>query len=130
MLVAAAAEKTPSFAGVIATAAYTGARIREVLAIRWCDIDFERKLIHLCGQVNVDGTAIVDMKTAESVRFGPFVFHIARAELRRGDEIIHLTDRERTMLTVLTARPGETVPRLALAPNVAVANERAVGGTF
>ncbi len=63
---------------------------------------------------------------AESIRFGPFVFHIAHAELRRGDEIIRLTDRERTMLTVLTASPGETVPRLALAPNGAAANERAV----
>jgi len=30
---------------------------------------------------------------AESVRFGPFVFHISRGELRRGDELIHLTDR-------------------------------------
>src|SRR5471032_1605022 len=64
--------------------------------------------------------------SAESIRFGPFVFHIAHAELRRGDEIIRLTDRERTMLTVLTASPGETVPRLALAPNGAAANERAV----
>ena len=48
-LVEAGVKKTPSFAGVIATAAYTGARIREVLAIRWCDIDQERKLIHLRG---------------------------------------------------------------------------------
>ena len=63
---------------------------------------------------------------AESLRFGPFVYHIVRAELRRGDEVIRLTDRERTMLTVLTASPGQTVPRLALAPNVAAASERAV----
>ena len=63
---------------------------------------------------------------AESVRFGPFVFHISRAELRRGDEIIRLTDREREMLTVLTASPGQTVPRLALAANGSAANERAV----
>src|SRR3984893_5357128 len=34
----------------------------------------------------------------ESVRFGPFVFHIARGDLRRGEEAIHLTDRERDML--------------------------------
>jgi two-component system phosphate regulon response regulator OmpR len=62
----------------------------------------------------------------ESVRFGPFVFHIARTELRRGEEIIHLTDREREMLTVLAASPGETVPRLALASNGSPTNERAV----
>ena len=63
---------------------------------------------------------------AESIRFGPFVFNIARAELRRGDEVIHLTDREREMLTVLSASPGETVPRLALAGNGNGASERAV----
>jgi two-component system, OmpR family, phosphate regulon response regulator OmpR len=62
----------------------------------------------------------------ESLRFGPFVFHIARAELRHGEEIIHLTDREREMLTVLSATPGQTVQRLALAANGNVANERAV----
>jgi len=48
----------------------------------------------------------------ESVRFGKFVFHIGRAELRKGDEIIRLTDREREMLRVLAATPGETVSRL------------------
>src|SRR6202041_1699753 len=31
----------------------------------------------------------------ESVRFGQFVFHLARGELRRGEEVIRLTDRER-----------------------------------
>lgn len=63
---------------------------------------------------------------AESVRFGPFLFHIGRGELRRGDEIIHLTDREREMMRILAANPGETVPRLALAGNGGTANERAV----
>ena len=63
---------------------------------------------------------------AESVRFGPFLFHIARAELRRGAELIHLTDREKEMLRLLAAQPGETVPRLMLAGNGAAAGERAV----
>jgi two-component system phosphate regulon response regulator OmpR len=62
----------------------------------------------------------------ESVRFGPFVFHLARGELRRGEEIIRLTDRERDMLRVLAASPGETVPRQALAGNGGTVNERAV----
>src|SRR6202046_4383144 len=43
---------------------------------------------------------------AQSVRFGPFVFHFATGELRRGDEAIRLTDREREMLRVLTASVG------------------------
>jgi two-component system, OmpR family, phosphate regulon response regulator OmpR len=63
---------------------------------------------------------------AESLRFGPFVFHIGRAELRKGEDVIRLTDREREMLTVLAATPGETVPRLALAGNGGTVNERAV----
>jgi two-component system phosphate regulon response regulator OmpR len=62
----------------------------------------------------------------ESVRFGDFVFHIARGELKRGEDIVRLTDRERDMLRVLAATPGETVPRLALAGNDPAANERAV----
>ena len=63
---------------------------------------------------------------AESVRFGPFVFHIGRGDLRRGEEVIHLTDREREMLRMLAAVPGETVTRLALAGNGASPGERAV----
>ena len=64
--------------------------------------------------------------TAESVRFGPFVYHLARGELRKGDEIIRLTDRERDMLRVLAVAPGETVPRMALAGNGGTVSERAV----
>jgi two-component system phosphate regulon response regulator OmpR len=62
----------------------------------------------------------------ESVRFGDFMFHIGRGELKRGDDSIRLTDRERDMLRVLAGSPGETVPRLSLAGNDPAANERAV----
>ncbi len=62
----------------------------------------------------------------ESVRFGGFVFHLARGELRRGEDVVHLTDRERDMLRVLAAVPGETVPRQALGGEGGGANERAV----
>jgi len=62
----------------------------------------------------------------DSVRFGQFVFHVARGELRRGDEVIRLTDREREMLRILTASPGETVPRQALAGNGGAVSERTV----
>jgi two-component system phosphate regulon response regulator OmpR len=71
-------------------------------------------------------TAVAPTPTVESVRFGDFVFHLARGELRHGEEVIHLTDRERDMLRVLAAIPGETVPRLALAGSGGGANERAV----
>ena len=63
---------------------------------------------------------------AEQVSFGPFVFHIARGELRRGEDVIRLTDRERGMLRILAGTPGETVTRLALAGNGGSVSERAV----
>lgn len=62
----------------------------------------------------------------ELVRFGPFVFHMGRGELRHGEEVIHLTDREREMLRMLAVAPGETVTRIALAGGGASAGERAV----
>jgi two-component system phosphate regulon response regulator OmpR len=63
---------------------------------------------------------------SESITFGPFVYHLARGELRRGEEIIHLTDREREMLRILAMAVGQTVPRMALAGDAAAAGERAV----
>jgi two-component system, OmpR family, phosphate regulon response regulator OmpR len=62
----------------------------------------------------------------EALRLGEFVFHIGRCELRKGDEAIRLTDREREMLSVLAIAPGETVPRMALAGANGSINERAV----
>jgi two-component system phosphate regulon response regulator OmpR len=62
----------------------------------------------------------------ESVRFGGFRFHLARGELKRGEEIVRLTDRERDMLRLLAATPGETVPRQTLAGNDGATGERAV----
>jgi two-component system phosphate regulon response regulator OmpR len=61
----------------------------------------------------------------EEVAFGPYVYHLERGELRQGEEILKLTDRERDMLRVLAATPGETVARGALTGNGTV-NERAV----
>ncbi len=63
---------------------------------------------------------------AELVSFGPFVYHIARGELRHGEDVIRLTDREREMLRMLAATPGETVGRTALAGNGGTVSERAV----
>jgi len=62
----------------------------------------------------------------ESVSFGPFVYYLVRGELRKGEEIIRLTDREREMLRILAGSPGETVPRLSLAGSGGSISERAV----
>lgn len=60
------------------------------------------------------------------VRFGPFVFLMERGELRRGDEPIRLTERERDILRLLGANPGESVSREALAGPGAGAQERTI----
>ena len=45
------------------------------------------------------------------VRFGDFLYRPDRGELRRGEEGVRLTERERDILTILAAERGETVPR-------------------
>jgi two-component system phosphate regulon response regulator OmpR len=64
-------------------------------------------------------------EAVEQVGFGPYIYHLSRGDLRHGDEVIHLTDREREMLRILANARGETVPRGALTGNGTV-NERAV----
>ncbi len=61
---------------------------------------------------------------ATNARFGDFCFDIERAELRRGDEIIRLTDRERAMMQLLARGEGAPVSREALAGDGA--NERTI----
>jgi two-component system phosphate regulon response regulator OmpR len=60
------------------------------------------------------------------VRIGDFRFHLARGELRRGEEIARLTNRERDMLRLLAATPGETVPRQTFAGTDGASGERAI----
>ena len=62
----------------------------------------------------------------ELVRFGPFTFHCERLELRRGGDLVHLTDRERQIMGIFAAAPGDTVPRLALVASDGPAGERTV----
>jgi two-component system, OmpR family, phosphate regulon response regulator OmpR len=62
---------------------------------------------------------------APEVNFGAFSFHLTRGELRHGEEIIRITEREREMLRLLAEQRGGAVSREALAGRSA-ANERAV----
>ena len=62
----------------------------------------------------------------EVVRFGPFTFHRERLELRKGSEPVHLTDRERQIMAIFAASPGDTVPRNALIGNDGPSGERTV----
>ncbi|MBI4724545.1 MAG: response regulator [Rhodomicrobium sp.] len=60
------------------------------------------------------------------VRFGPFVFDLRRNELKRGDEPIRLTDKEREVLREFALSGGEPVTREDLARLGEYENERAV----
>ena len=50
----------------------------------------------------------------QPLRFGPFVFDARRQELRRGEERIHLTDAEVSLLQILAQQPGLAVTRQQL----------------
>jgi two-component system, OmpR family, phosphate regulon response regulator OmpR len=62
----------------------------------------------------------------ESIRFGPFVFRFDKSELRRDDDIIRITEREREILSILGHRAGGNVAREELAGGGNGANERTV----
>jgi two-component system phosphate regulon response regulator OmpR len=62
----------------------------------------------------------------EQIRFGPFTFNRERRELKRGNDSIHLTDRERQIMAIFAAAPGATVPRADLIAGDNAAGERTV----
>lgn len=55
--------------------------------------------------------------TPEVIRFGGFIFRFDRGELKQGDEIVRITEREREILTVLGEAAGGQVAREDLAGN-------------
>jgi two-component system phosphate regulon response regulator OmpR len=61
-----------------------------------------------------------------SLRFGPFLFVPERGELKRGEEAVRLTEREREILRQLGASPGQIVSREALAGPGGGGQERTV----
>jgi two-component system phosphate regulon response regulator OmpR len=61
-----------------------------------------------------------------TLRFGPFVFFLERGELRSGDEIIRLTEREREILRMLGSNPGASMSREYLSGPGANAQERTI----
>lgn len=88
-----------------------------------------RELILRLGNI-LKRTIIVDAPQSGShpdfVRFGPFIYGLARGELRHGEETIRLTEREREILTALAERAGEHVPREQLAAQGSAANDRTI----
>ena len=66
-------------------------------------------------------------RTDDVIRFGPFTFNRHTAELRRQDDVIHLTTGEISLLQALAAKPGRSVSRAELGDKGVVAgSDRAV----
>jgi two-component system, OmpR family, phosphate regulon response regulator OmpR len=66
-------------------------------------------------------------RTDDVVRFGPFSFNRRTAELRRADEVIHLTTGEISLLQALAQKPGRAMSRVELSEKGVVAgSDRAV----
>ena len=62
----------------------------------------------------------------DEVRMGEFAFHVGRGELKRGEESIKLTERERDMLRLFAQRPGLPIARHELANDDSTGSERAI----
>ncbi|HEX6000468.1 MAG TPA: response regulator transcription factor [Hyphomicrobiaceae bacterium] len=62
----------------------------------------------------------------DEVTMGDFIFHVERGELRRGEESIKLTERERELLRHFAQRPGMPVARHELAADESSGTERAI----
>jgi two-component system, OmpR family, phosphate regulon response regulator OmpR len=70
-----------------------------------------RELVLRINNILKRGQSVAPRGRSSEIRFGPFVFDADRQELKRGDEIIRLTDREKQLLKMFSDRPGETIPR-------------------
>ena len=57
---------------------------------------------------------------------GPYVFYISRGELKRDDETVKLTERERDLLRLFAQRRGLPVQRHELANDENTGSERAI----
>jgi two-component system, OmpR family, phosphate regulon response regulator OmpR len=62
----------------------------------------------------------------DEITMGDYTFHVARGELKRGEESIKLTERERELLRQFAQRPGTPIARHELAADESTGTERAV----
>jgi two-component system phosphate regulon response regulator OmpR len=67
-----------------------------------------------------------DTPKIEQIIFGPYNFSVPRKELRRGAEIIRLTDREQDIMLLFALRAGDTIPRHELVDSDADVGERTI----
>jgi two-component system, OmpR family, phosphate regulon response regulator OmpR len=83
-----------------------------------------RELVLRLQNILKRGRAPADAR--DDVRMGDFTFHVGRGELKRNEETIKLTERERDLLRLFARRPGAPIARHELAGDDATGNERAI----
>ena len=62
----------------------------------------------------------------DEIRMGDLIFHLGRGELRRGEETLKLTERERDLLRQFASRPGLPIARHELSTDDATGSERSI----
>jgi two-component system phosphate regulon response regulator OmpR len=70
--------------------------------------------------------AMRSAEAPETVRFGPYVFNLARGDLTRDGAGVRLTEAEASLLRVLASRGGEPITREDLAKRAKAGLERSV----
>lgn len=63
---------------------------------------------------------------SDEIRMGEMTFHIARGELRKGEQTVRLTERERDLLRMFAGRTGDSIARHELAADESTGSERAI----
>ncbi|MEO9459370.1 MAG: response regulator [Lentilitoribacter sp.] len=53
--------------------------------------------------------------TIQQVMFGPYTYVLETRELKMNGEAVHLTDREKELMSIFSSKPGETIHRMELA---------------
>jgi two-component system phosphate regulon response regulator OmpR len=62
----------------------------------------------------------------EEIRMGAYTFHMGRGELKKGEESIKLTERERDLLRQFALRAGTPIQRHELSSDESTGSERAI----
>ncbi|MEW7006410.1 response regulator transcription factor [Lentilitoribacter sp. EG35] len=62
----------------------------------------------------------------QQIMFGPYTFVIETRELKKEGDPIHLTDREKELMTIFSKKPGETVERTDLSGDGETIGDRTI----
>jgi two-component system, OmpR family, phosphate regulon response regulator OmpR len=84
-----------------------------------------RELVLRINNILKRGSQVPLLKV-DNVRFGPFTFSLGRRELKRGTELIRLTEREQEIMMQFAGKAGETIQRQDLLGDETEVGERTV----